>query len=98
MRAAEGELSASGHLELSVEGLVLAAGANAGTNPIASFRAVVSCLDATGVAVNIPTGLFPASATGDADIEADVVLPQPCLAPIVFVTSPGQAWFAITGN
>jgi len=24
-------------------------------------------------------------------------LPQPCIAPIVFVTSPGGAWFSITG-
>jgi hypothetical protein len=41
---ATGELTTSGYLEVKVRGLVLAAGANAGSNPIASFRAVVSCL------------------------------------------------------
>jgi len=50
------------------------------------------------------TGLFPATTGaaaeggGNADIEADLVLPQPCIAPIVFVTSPTGAWFATTGR
>src|SRR5678815_964436 len=35
---ASGELRASGHLEISVQGLVLAAGANAGSNPSPTFR------------------------------------------------------------
>ena len=30
-------------------------------------------------------------------ISDTIVLPQPCIAPIVFVTSPGGAWFAATG-
>jgi hypothetical protein len=42
--SAKGELSTSGLLEVKVTGLVLAAGPNAGSNPIESFRAVVSCL------------------------------------------------------
>lgn len=96
-----GELSADGHLEVSVRGLVLAAGANAGTNPVASFRAIVSCLsiDAMGnpITVKQQTDPFPASTSGDADIEAWVSLPHPCIAPIVFVTSPTGAWFAATG-
>lgn len=97
-----GELSDDGHLEVSVRGLVLAAGPNAGINPITSFRAIVSCLsiDAMGnpTTVNQMTGTFPASATGDAEIEARVSLPHPCIAPIVFVTSPTGAWFAATGS
>lgn len=97
----KGELSADGHLEVSVRGLVLAAGPNAGKNPITSFRAIVSCLsiDASGnpTAVNQMTDPFPATMTGDADIEAWVSLPHPCIAPIVFVTSPTGAWFAATG-
>jgi hypothetical protein len=96
-----GELRADGHLEVRVRGLVLAAGPRAGTNPVASFRAIVSCLsvDAAGqpVTVNRSTGEFPATNTGDADIEAQLDLPSPCLAPIVFVTSPTGAWFAATG-
>jgi hypothetical protein len=46
----------------------------------------------------VSTAPFPASATGDADINATVSLPSPCIAPIVFVTSPGGAWFAATGS
>src|SRR6185503_10926825 len=34
---ASGELRANGHLEISVQGLVLAAGANAGSNPSPVF-------------------------------------------------------------
>ena len=100
---ASGQLRANGHLEISVEGLVLAAGANAGSNPIASFRAIVSCVKSDGTFDNILTDAFPATTGpasaggGNAEIETDVALPQPCIAPIVFVTSPGGSWFAATG-
>lgn len=100
---ASGELRANGHLEISVQGLVLAAGANAGSNPIASFRGLVSCVTSTGAFVNVQTDPFPATTGpasaggGNAQIEADLVLPQPCIAPIIFVTSPGGSWFAATG-
>jgi hypothetical protein len=100
---ASGELRANGHLEISVQGLVLAAGANAGSNPIANFRGLVSCVRSDGTFANIQTDLFPATTGpasaggGNAQIEADLVLPQPCIAPIVFVTSPTGSWFAATG-
>jgi hypothetical protein len=100
---ASGELSANGHLEISVQGLVLAAGANAGSNPVANFRGLVSCVKSDGTFANIPTDLFPATTGpaseggGNAKIEADVVLPQPCIAPIIFVTNPNGGWFAATG-
>ncbi len=99
-----GELQADGKLEISVTGLVLAAGANAGSNPIANFRAIVSCLTSDAGVVNVTTDLFPATtgpaATGggNAKIEARLSLPQPCIAPIVFVTSPTGSWFASTGK
>jgi len=102
--SAQGELKASGKLELSVQGLVLAAGANAGSNPIGNFRAVVSCLSGNGSVVNIATDPFPATTGpasaggGDAKVEVTLSLPQPCIAPIIFVTSPGGNWFAVTGN
>jgi hypothetical protein len=102
--SASGELTASGHLEITVQGLVLAAGANAGSNPIASFRAIVSCVKSDRTFQNIQTDAFPAttgpadSGGGNAKIEADVSLPQPCIAPIIFVTSPGGSWFAATGK
>jgi hypothetical protein len=101
---ASGELSIDGHLELAVAGLVFAAGPNAGSNTISSFRAVVSCLTSDGSVVNVATDAFPAttgpasSGGGNASVEAHLALPQPCIAPIVFVTSPGLAWFATTGR
>ncbi len=104
MTSGMGFLTASGQLKVEVEGLVLAAGSNAGSNPIPFFRALVSCVNADGTFDNILTGTFPAttgpasSGGGDADIETTVSLPQPCIAPIVFVTSPTGAWFAATGN
>ena len=101
---ASGELKSNGHLELAVSGLVFAGGPNTGSNTIASFRAIVSCLDANGTPVNVTTDPFaattgPASAGGgDAAISTYVALPQPCIAPLIFVTSPNGAWFATTGN
>jgi hypothetical protein len=89
---------------LAVNALVFAAGPNAGKNTITSFRAVVSCLDATGSPVNVATDPFPATVGtvaeggGNAEIETRLALPQPCIAPIVFVTSPGGAWFATIGH
>jgi hypothetical protein len=105
--SASGELRSDGRLEVEVEGLVLARRAPVppqlqGTNPISVFRAIVSCqtVDATGApaVVNVPAGSAPATTTGDAQIEATADLPTPCYAPIVFVTSPGGAWFAVTGH
>ena len=79
----------------------------AGQNPLATFAAIVSCQskDMAGAAtvVNMMTSAFPATtgpATaggGNARIETFLQLPKPCIAPIVFVTSPGGAWFAATG-
>ena len=99
---ASGELRANGHLEITVEGLVLAA---TGINPptITSFRGLVSCLKSDGTFENILTDPFPAttgpasSGGGNATIEADLTLPQPCIAPIIFVTNAGGSWFAATG-
>jgi hypothetical protein len=102
LTSAHGELTTSGHLEIEVQGLVLA---TTGSNPVASFRGRVSCVKSDGsFENNILTDLFPATTGlaseggGNAKIEADVILPQPCIAPIIFVTNPGGAWFAATGN
>ncbi len=113
--AANGVLSVSGHLVVNVRGLVLdptdptvISRGLAGVNPIASFKAIVSCqsLDAGGAAVvvNVSSPDFPAttgpatSGGGDAHFNGTLSLPSPCLAPIVFVASPTGAWFAVTGN
>jgi hypothetical protein len=98
-----GELSTGGHLEIKVQGLVFAAGPNTGSNTIPAFRAIVSCLKSDGSVQNVMTDPFPATlgpasdGGGNAKIEANLSLPQPCIAPIIFVTSPGGAWFASTG-
>lgn len=97
----EGEVDSAGNVEVEVRGLVLANTPPVPpslrlTNPVANFRAVVSCLDSSGNAVNVATGPFPASPQGNAEIETAVQLPRPCRDPIVFVTSPGLAWFAMS--
>jgi len=98
LTSAHGELKSSGKLEIEVTGLVFSAGPNTGKNTIPFFRAIVSCVTSDGSAKNVMTDPFPASIEGNAEIEAMVNLPQPCFAPVVFVTSPGGAWFAVTGN
>ena len=96
-----GKLSSDGRLKIRVEGLVLV---SSGQNPVQMFRGVVNCLT-TGspeVGVNLATAPVPASSDGDATIKATVDLPDPCVAPIVFVTSgtgpPPGNWFAATGR
>jgi len=105
--AGTGVLQRDGHLVVHVRGLVLAdqspvPPALQGTNPVPDFQAIVSCQSiSTGggaTVANVSTGPFPASSQGDADVEATVNLPNPCIAPIVFVASPGGAWFAATGG
>ena len=104
LASGQGTLSTTGKLHIEVEGLVLAAGANAGTNPINMFRGLVSCVTSAGAFDNILTDQFPATTGaasdggGNSTIDAVVTLPSPCIAPIVFVTSPGGSWFAATGN
>ena len=105
---AEGELKANGKIEVTVRGLLIdpndaaaIRAGRAGTNPSPTFKVIVSCLskDAAGLAitVNVSTGLFPADAAGNAEIEDMISLPQPCIAPIIFVTSGSGSWFATTG-
>ena len=104
LTSARGELNTSGKLELEVTGLVFAAGPNTGKNTVTSFRAIVSCINSSGAVQNTQTDPFPATvgpATeggGNASIETTLSLPQPCFAPIVFITSPGGNWCAVTGN
>jgi len=80
----------------------------AGRNTVAQFRAIVSCqsVDAAGNAavVNVTSDPFAATVGlavdggGNAKIETRLALPTPCIAPVVFVTSPTGSWFAATGN
>jgi hypothetical protein len=104
LASGSGELSADGRLEIRVRGLVLAAGSLVGTNPVSSFAAIVSCLASDATVSNVMTATFPATTGpastggGNARFEGALTLPQPCIAPIVFVTSPGGSWFASTGG
>lgn len=111
---ASGELKRDGELKIKVQGLVFdpndagtQAAKLAGTNTVASMKAIVSCqsiVAGAATVVNVPTGLFPATTGaasaggGNVEIEAHVDLPKPCIAPIIFVASPGGAWFASTGS
>ena len=103
----KGEVRADGRVEVKVRGLVLAddpavAPAARLTNPSPTFRVVVSCesVDAAGApaVVNVATAPFPATPTGDAEIEAALELPMPCYAPVLFVTNAAGRWFAVTGR
>jgi hypothetical protein len=100
----------TGELIIKVEGLVLDPNdpvvierGLAGDNPVAQFKAMLSCLTVvpsmnTTEVVNLMTSLVPASIGGDAEIrEVLTNIPNPCIAPIVFVTSPGGSWFAASG-
>lgn len=79
----------------------------AGRNTVAAFRAILSCqsigADGRAAVVNVPTAAFPATlglaseGGGNAHIVEQIVVPTPCIAPIVFVTNPGLAWFAASG-
>jgi hypothetical protein len=92
--AGRAKLFADGRLEVEVDGLVLASN---GTNPIASGRAIVTCSSAPAAR----SGIVPFSPTGDATVEAQLDLPDSCLAPAVFfagITSTGaERWLAVTG-
>ncbi len=103
VRRARARLTEDGRLRVDVEGLVLAAGPLAGTNPIPQFRAVLSCRteNAAGTGydtVNVASAPVTASSDGNAriDVRLDGV-PERCLAPAIFVTSPGLQWFAVAG-
>ena len=95
---AEVDLRSDGRLEIDVEGLIVTP---LGRNPLPQFKAIVSCqttINGTAAVANVSSPLVAASPTGDAEIDTTIALPSPCIAPIVFVTSPGGAWFAATGR
>jgi hypothetical protein len=82
----------------------------AGRNTVPGFKAIVSCrtveiVDGSPVAsvANVETAVFPATqglasdGGGSAEIRQTIAVPSPCIAPIVFVTSPAGAWFAASG-
>lgn len=98
--AGSGEVDRQGNVSVQVTGLVLAAGANTGKNPIPFFAATVSCLGPNGV-TNVRTALFAATVPGgDSTINGSVDLPHPCKSPEVFVGAVNATgafvWFAVS--
>jgi len=105
--SASGSLTTDGHLVITARGIVFANDPSVppnlvGTNDEPTFRGLVSCLvesKNTVATVNITTVGFPATTTGDSNIDAHVTLPPECVAPIIFVMSGSEdKWFAVTGG
>jgi hypothetical protein len=104
--SAAGFLTVGGHLKVSVRGIVFTHDEEVppelrGINDEETFRALVSCLVSENGkirTVNVTTAGFPATRTGNADIDAHVHLPGDCVAPIIFIMSGSEDhWFAVTG-
>jgi hypothetical protein len=89
-----GEVARNGHVEVSVKGLVIPALGN--INPVTSLKAIVSCVTRHHAIVNVSTAAFPATMAGDVTIDDTVALPRQCEHPILFVTSAGSSWFAMS--
>jgi len=87
-----GTVSHKGAVDVTVTGLIIPA---RGGNPLAAFKVIVSCITPGGV-VNLSTATATANTAGDSHITGNVDLPHPCQRPIVFVTSAGGAWFAMS--
>lgn len=103
-------------IEIEVEGLVLDPDDDRvpepvqGTNPVPGFKGVVSCLtfaendagDLERLTETVETDPVEVGEDGDAKIEGEIDLPEPCYAPIVFVTAGGPdlptLWFAVGGS
>ena len=95
-----GRLFSNGRLIIDVHGLVFP---NA-PNDEDHFRALVSCLTSHNgriVTRNVITPPFPTGPEGNANINAHLQIPRPCVAPIVMIlngdSTEGNAWFAISG-
>ena len=100
----DGTVRADGQVEVNVTRLVLAEGSampvsQQGTNPNSTFTVIVSCASptASSQASNVSAPPAPANLAGTAQIQAKVALPNPCLAPLLFITGPDGAWIAVTG-
>jgi hypothetical protein len=101
-----GRLGTDGDLRIRVRGLVFKDDPSVppelrGKNDEEQFRGLVSCLTEQGdqvVEANVVTQGFKATPDGDSNIDAKLALPNPCVAPIVFVLAGSEdKWFAVTG-
>jgi hypothetical protein len=104
---ARGRLDTNGHLRIQVKGLVFTDDPVVppelqGKNDEESFRALVSCTtelsETESGTANVVTDPFPATPEGDSTIDAFIELPNPCIAPIVFILAGSEdKWFAVDG-
>jgi len=92
-----GTVDRDGNVHVTVTGLVIPVAPFNGVNPVGAFGVTVSCITKDGV-VNLRTATAPATPAGNATINGTVALPHPCQHPIVFVTSPTGAWFAMSNR
>lgn len=105
LKSAKGFLTTSGHLKIEVKGLVFPNIPSVpeelrGINDEENFRGLVSCLTSNKAVtrVNILTKKFPATRSGNSTIDAHIKLPNPCVAPIIFIMAGSEEdWFAVTG-
>ncbi len=106
-RFIKGRLDKDGRLKILVRGLVFADDPLVppdlvGKNDEPDYRGAVSCLTEDGLGGIVPatvvTSGFPATPLGDSFIDETLILPNPCIAPIVFVLAGSEdKWFAVTG-
>jgi hypothetical protein len=106
VRDARGRLDTEGHLTIRVRGLVFTDDPEVppelrGINDETEFRGAVSCLTEQGdqvTTVNVISRGFPATPAGDSSIRDSLTLPNPCVAPIIFVLAGSEdKWFAVAG-
>ncbi len=96
IESGSGSVTSGGHVHVTVSGLVIPARGN--INPLTGFKAIVSCVTQHHAIVNVSTGVFPADSGGNSTIDDNVSLPSHCKHPIVFVTSAGGSWFAMSNR
>jgi len=93
-------VNSAGRLSLHVEGLLITGtGTNLDgtTGPVTNVVASLTCQGTAPTVVS--TAAVPLSPEGDARIDQRIVVPSPCLAPIVLVraNSSSGPWIAATG-
>src|SRR5881398_2071184 len=104
-----GSLTTDGHLQLNVTGIVFSNDPSVppelrGINDEDNFRALLSCQTPGNgrgnvTVTNVMTQGFPATRSGNSNIDAFITLTNPCVAPIIFVMSGSEnKWFAVTGS
>ena len=103
LAGAKGSLDSGGHVQIRLKGLQAAKVPVVPVQePARTFRAVLSCLteDSGGqpVPATVVTRDFAATPQGDCDIDDQLVLPSPCVAPVLFVVGASDSkWLAVSG-